>query len=142
LFINLTKSIAIRKLELKELAAYLPYNLKGILTPQKDIVKFTGIVIDVYGSHEVQIDGEGVYALSRFKPILRPLSDLTTICEGSASFLEILEYECGGYRLNSNQFNADYLPYEVVKWLLKHRFDIFNLIPDNLAIDINTLNKE
>lgn len=69
-----------------------------------------------------------------FKPILRPLSDLTdemAIKSGykNASALKLV--------IVSKQ-----LPYQGFENLFKHHYDVFNLIGRNLAVDINTLKED
>jgi hypothetical protein len=32
-------------------------------------------------------------------------------------------------------------PYEILQWFFENHYDVFGLIEENLAIDINTLNK-
>lgn len=129
------------KLELKHLAPYLPYGLKmywenlvgealtpWTLTPSK--VKF---------ALEMQN-----------KPILRPLSDFE-----HDDVIHVEEYLglgqwCDYYDqyfiiwfddAQSVQELALQCPYVIMQYFFKHHFDVFGLIPQGLAIDINTLNK-
>lgn len=118
------------KLELKHLAPYLPYGLTGICTEE-----FTGIET-VYGISYYKGSSD-VYLITSFddldieyfKPILRPLSDLTK-----------KEYKNSFYG-NPLDYKIDELPYKVFIKLLELHFDVFGLIEKGLAIDINTLNK-
>ena len=68
------------------------------------------------------------------KPILRPLSDLTK------------EIKTGGLFLPSYARNISYfevtpfaLPHLEFEWIVKNHYDVFGLIKEELAIDINTL---
>lgn len=99
------------KITLAELSAYLPYGISGILTPQTNIVKLTAIYYCSFGGHEVQINGDGAYALSRFKPILRPLSYLSKDIEHEGKkFTPLIEL----YRW-SNEYNyKQELDYEFI----------------------------
>ena len=141
------------KLELKHLAPYLPYELKFYNISSEEIF---GEVekIDVYFGkiylykplswEKVVIDyvnqSESIY-----KPILRPLSDLTKeIEEGKkpiAEWLMLCKNSKGVWSFDTNDFST----WEVmavineVNLLFKNHFDVFGLIEKGLAIDINTL---
>jgi hypothetical protein len=106
------------KLELKHLAGYLPYDLKGFNQNNK-IVYFTL--------------SDGRYLLDRnFKPILRPLSDLT---QDNADFLS-----GDGYMAVCEEcVYIDEMRYSDVLKLIERHFDIYGLIENGLAIDINML---
>ena len=121
------------KLELKHLAGYLPYELKGF-NQNKKIVYFTL--------------SDGRYLLDRnFKPVLRPLSDLTK--ENVVDMIEYSDFE--SVYFNSNPSDLIFINTEdkiylsdILKnteFLLKNHFDIYGLIDAGLAIDINTINK-
>lgn len=133
------------KLELKHLAAYAPFKIKGFVgNTQRDLTtisidsKFI-FVTSYKGSSEKNMIG-----IDQFKPILRPLSDLTK------------EIEVNGEKFVPN-YNSDFkyfTPYELsyfiesipnglnynqMQKLLEWHFDIFGLIDNGLAIDINTI---
>ena len=137
------------KLELKHLAPYLPYGLKG--TSDNDYVNGVGFQsVDVTGLSETRVSIRKknvmvglLYNYDEFKPILRPLSDLLKFKELFNVVNTIKQFqisEKGFYSLNYAEF-YDYkkLPYEIVNILFKHHFDVFGLIPKRLAIDINTI---
>lgn len=149
------------KLELKHLAPYLPYELKGVVKNYEyketyidnldtisfydKVLTFTGVSSDVYLDNTES--GE-------FKPILRPLSDLTkeelSILFGYHSEDCIVDFEIittpfdeFGY-IEYELFGVGHIStciagYNDLQKLFKKHYDIFNLIPQNLAIDINTL---
>lgn len=153
------------KLELKHLAAYLPYGLKVQHTeflPNKDeiqttliesisdnCVTFTEYCCDYYFN---EIEPE-----CKIKPILRPLSDLTKEIEVNGEKFMPMEklYKHWVGTHTNNQINQKYfseimerlskyddckhIHYCIVENLFKWHFDIFELIHKNLAIDINTL---
>lgn len=109
----------------------------------------------------------GIWTFADFKPILRPLSDLIKedfkeeilrYYENLGIDIKLVNYDSG----NDNPFDitltatsklmddvfTDILinrgstsetPYHFFNWLCKNHFDVFNLIPEGLAIDINTL---
>lgn len=114
------------KLELKHLAGYLPYGLK-----YKDIPDgFEGI--RELGLFDID------WCLVNGKPILRPLSGLTRKeleLEGFDSYIDYLTYENKGSEWTLKA------PFNMVQYLLSQHFDIYGLIENGLAIDINTLQK-
>lgn len=128
-----------KKLELKHLAPYLPYGLK--------------ILCD-YGSNELLIqtltgchsddtifdnDGED-FELSEIKPILRPLSDLEKD-EYNFIYENETDYDSTKDWINmdaESRLTSKY-SYEFWQELFHYHFDVFGLIEQGLAIDINTL---
>lgn len=155
------------KLELKHLAPYLPYGLKykgtygGISTLRKlEYCRPYNKDTDSY-SNEIGVDG---YLIQYIKPILRPLSDLTKLINYGLSsyiFIElfeigdtdgfIYEFDSGNIKLlnllesisiHNNSHDINYLPYPVVEMMYEKHFDVFGLIEQGLAIDINTLKNE
>ena len=115
------------KLELKHLAPYLPYGLEALDYLSKR-VKIIGLKNETYF-----IDSGNIYAygdIQDCKPILHPLSDLE---EFSPAIYDYLINKCEGYTVR--------LQYVDFKTLLENHFDVFGLIEQGLAIDINTLNK-
>ena len=119
------------KLELKHLAAYLPYRLKVKTQKSKDYF--------VVGVHENRIDLNhekylscSIYLDNEILPILKPMSTLPN--------------EIDKISPTPNFFNIDYLintplacSYEVVEKLLELHYDVFGLIEAGLAVDINSL---
>ena len=132
------------KLELKHLAPYLPYRLK-VLSYQrvKSLRSLSSDTLYLYGN---VLKG---YTYKECKPILRPLSDLTKDLYQD----EILIRWGGGLsekatvkwlkavtdEMKLTAYNA--LRFDFVEFMLEHHFDIFNLIPQGLAISINDINK-
>ena len=120
------------KLELKHLAPYLPYGLKMYSENLKGD--------NVY---QWKLKPEHIEDALAFqnKPILRPLSDLTKdshsikLFELCGNIDENLDYLC--------EFNGDLtntsLSFRATQYLFLYHFDVFGLIPEGLAIDINTL---
>ena len=114
------------KLELKHLAPYFPYSLKGkcIYDDSDEIEYLQGI--DISKSRPISTTHDDWY-FNEWKRILRPLSDLTKD-----------EYICL-FIGNLLDYKIDELSYKVFVKLLELHFDVFHLIPQGLAIDINTL---
>ncbi|MEL4307391.1 hypothetical protein [Joostella sp. CR20] len=141
------------KLELKHLAPYLPYSLKVNRYDAYEFFNPLDLMGFSYGKAE--ICNEGILskdiALDKIKPILRPLSDLTKEIEHKGRrFIPEAEIEnlFGSFELNHN---PELLHFKLDSWttwsdlhsvtskLFEWHFDVFNLIPNNLAININDL---
>ena len=130
------------ELELKHLAPYLPYGLKcidGELIGISNHIGWSGIFKAIHGSNHIPICG--------IKPILRPLSDLTKEIEvNGEKFVPIEYFEDKYYTLDLHKQchrlleNEDWIyqtNFMLINYLLKWHFDIFGLIENNLAININ-----
>ena len=124
------------KLELKHLAPYLPYGLKGIET-YKGSIKYLISIDLTLGLKVGDLKEDYLVHFNSFKPILRPLSDLKKDAEIKILVEKTFETSEDGWNEFYNN-PLDY-PYYAVEVLLKHHFDVFGLIPKGLAIDINTL---
>ena len=164
-------------MKIEQLAPYLPYGLivrefgdyldkKDVFLDDHILEKFRHSlrVIDVLENVSVdkQADIETNFnsASRYYKPILRPLSDLTKKIEHNGekfvAFGYIHEY-CLGYKsrfpnrkIFDNEANAwsvtqyikpESLSYNSFKILLEWHFDVFRLIESGEAININTLKK-
>lgn len=138
------------KLTIEDLAPYLPYGLK--IDTKGYFYEFilTPIELDVASFNE-----------KGWKPILRPLSDLTKEIEHNrerfmpSEWFEIgdegnnsEEYDSGNIKLvkniqwaslDSSGHDARRLPYGVVIKLIEWHFDVFGLIEKGLAVDLNTI---
>jgi len=157
------------KLELKHIAPYLPYELKMKHYENNRIGILQGVSTNTLGQPYSLCVNTNWCNYFVYKPILRPLSDLTkeievngkkfvpidvigedfdlNICdcdyvsdwsERGDNFLdyvnEFIEQKHGNHHLN-------FLPFGFIQKLIEWHFDIFQLIPQKLAIDINTLNE-
>ena len=132
------------KLELKHLAAYLPYNLKVIRNGFiGDLIAIMNDEDSIAESFEFKVScsnwWENNTDKNHYKPILRPLSDLIKD-EWSKVFLDSdIDNILSFYQVDKN---LDCIEHYLVNLLLKNHFDIYGLIEAGLAIDINTLNSE
>lgn len=146
------------KLEPKHISPYAPYVLKcHAMGEFKDehADKPEPIEFEVEGLNtgyvEIHEIGRTVTEQIPYKetfPILRPLSDLVK----DEYFSELYLLIGGGWRdyetfkkgmLDHYLYTpVEAMSFRVVQLLLSMHFDCFNLIPNNLAIDINTLNQE
>jgi hypothetical protein len=127
-----------RELTIKDLSAYLPYELKIQGQTHGDIETMTGL-----NSGAVMINHKTIGWADFFdiKPILRPLSTLTEPIEHEGKILvpnEVLGWDVLRYkRRKSGDYPIIYNEtYDVVEKLLEWKFDIFGLIQDNLAIPV------
>lgn len=136
-----------KKLELKHLAAYLPYGLKVQFTPFKNqILDFENIKFVLVSEY--------------CKPILRPLSDLTNQIDWKGQRFYPIERLLSADEDDLNEFyltgnlnphwesfmkitNSRHLirgiDYWMIEGMFEWHFDVFGLIEKGLAIDINTL---
>lgn len=130
------------KLELKHLAPYLPYGLKAVDDFKKERTidwecqSYTNSIVGlnhVIHSQSVQV--------RFFKPILMPLSDLTKEIEVNGEKFVPKEYLQYNYIGESIGMNVATFSHRVVQKLLEWHFDIYGLIENDLAVDINTLKK-
>ena len=86
------------KLELKHLAPYLPYGLKMILEKSGDIRELNGLFIDLGELRfHFNVINRG-QRLWNYKPILRPLSDLTKEIEVDGE--KFMPYLRLGWKMN------------------------------------------
>ena len=140
------------ELELKHLAAYLPYKIEVVRNHSaKNIVNLTSNDLHFIQSNEDKL-------------ILRPLSDLHNDFihnisfetynknpeKFSGKFVNYLEFIWQNTRISERidyyelleEFSDDILEianYHVLQILLKYHFDVFGLIDAKLAVDINCL---
>ena len=152
-----------KKLELKHIVHYLPYNLKIYYNGKAWSIE--SVIMD----NRVLLSNEDETASSFIcviKPILRPLSSMTkeeayelgVLLMGEAD-MEDKEVGIGKMVLMGSiyptlmyqdkededysvmiQFSStgisgiDLIPYDAYEWLFNHHFDVFNLIDKGLAI--------
>lgn len=143
------------KLELKHITPYLPYGLKAEMIDYKR--DYVGKQYDkIIGIHEWSknedwcclTDGGSKPSLNYIKPILRPLSDLTNDIEVNGEkfvpseelAIHLFDYDFLAVVLDGKNTNG--IPFWVIQKLFEWRFDVFGLIENGLAIDINTLESE
>lgn len=121
------------QITIEELSAYLPYKVKVKHATRKgNVKKITELTLS---------DAPWLFRQEYFKPLLRPISQLTTEIEVNGEKfvpIERLEelYQQLGYDNYSSYFIMSYtkrLPYEIVQFLLSLHFDIFGLLDRNLA---------
>ena len=133
------------ELELKHIAAYLPYDLKAqsISTKQVRIVTWTHFSYNIQTVGINHLICEGLL-LDKHKPILRPLSmycgkmiakDAMKLLNCDVSVVhEIWELQDGTKSL-------DQISVKTYNVMCENHVDFDRLIDANLAVDINTLNQ-
>lgn len=134
------------KLELKHLEAYLPYGLKiydGQYTRELTIYSTTYDTIQI-GIYRLFEKGHYDYAMGL--PVFHNLSDLTKEIEvGGERFVPAGKMITHGFHhpfwYELEKFDHRYLYAMDLEKLLEWHFDVFGLIEQGLAIDINTLNQ-
>jgi hypothetical protein len=127
-----------KKLELKHIAAYLPYGVKALKR-------------DMFPPNEYKVTvmkGLRLFMLSQDeKIILRPLSDLTKpITHNGENFVpmeKLRETDAKSFEFYSlfGTEVPDRIPYNLLVLLHEWHFDVYSLIPD-CAIDMNTLTEQ
>lgn len=149
------------KLELKHIAPYFPYGLKcqcmGLHVdeyaenPIPVVVEIVGISTEYVEIHEIGRTVTEQYYLSDIFPILLPLSDLTKEIEVNGErFVPIdrlnklieCELGCNTEILWLTDNSALGVTQEIIPYtekLFEWHFDLYNLIENGLAININTL---
>jgi len=119
------------KLELKHLMGYLPYKLYLLID---DVVcEIEGV--DLHKKDTIIAERVN-YKFTEIKPILHPLSDITRgelEKEGFSSHIDYLTHENKGSEWTLRA------PFNMVEYLLSQHYDIYGLIPAELAIDFDTL---
>ena len=130
------------KLKLKHLTVYLPYNIKAIHKNYKDEKGFLYYPLDL----TERFYSMPTAILINFKPILKPLSQITKEINqnGKTINIDLISFKLLGGRFLSEVLKEgkliDELPHGLVSVLYEYHFDVFGLIENGLAIDINTLN--
>lgn len=130
-----------KKLELHQLAAYLPYGLKVKLLREEYEGVYNEFSFRPYLDYPlgIKINNDIIYAamLTEIKPIVYPFDYLTKeITHNGETFVpteRISEYY--GYDITIGE-PINMMPYIVVQQLLEWKLDVFNLIEKKLAIDV------
>jgi hypothetical protein len=124
------------KLEIKHLAPYLPYSLKGNYEVSEVVPSAK------YELRNKELRNDNIdFFLSYAKPILRPISDLTKEIEVNGEKFVPIDWIKKNYIRETMGLNIATWSYRTVEKLAEWHFDIFGLIENGLAVDINTLKK-
>lgn len=132
-----------KKLTLREIAPYLPYGLKVLLTESNKTAEMF-VLNKILFRHQIQIQTiYGTYGDMYFKPILRPLSDLTKEIEvNGKKFVPIEEIKESQRHLffrEDIENPLEGMQYSEMQKLFSWHFDVFGLIESGLAIDFKKI---
>lgn len=150
------------KLKLEQLTCYLPYGLKVKIIPISNLYEEKITIVDCISSEFITFKQAPDYYFEDkepdidFKPILRPMSDLLKWIEDdrgrkifpaqilwSIDSHEEERWNVYGvipdYWMTCSKVKPEDHDYITFKHFLKWHFDVFSLIPNGLAIDINTI---
>lgn len=129
---------------LQELSGYLPYGLKTVnedeFGTEIDIITGIGLndeCIMFEKSPDFYLSWEENNTI--FKPILRPISDLTKEIEVNGEKFVPIEKLKQNYIGETIGLNPATWSYRSIQKLFEWHFDVFGLIERGDAIDINTL---
>lgn len=150
----------IEGITLKELAPYLPYGLKGDLVNLDyfdsqincELYRIeTGKTKENSKYEVIVIVGDCESDIKDFTPYLRPLSDLTKDIEVNGKrFVPIECFENMYYTLDYRNQCIELMKdprwlnqcdYMLVQHLIEWHFDVFGLIDQGLAVNINDIHK-
>jgi len=156
-----------KKLELKHLAPYLPYGLKGLdeygmYNDLGELLEFELKGINEHLSVPIWYTGDKSYISSRHgrcKPILHPLSDLTKEIEHNeerfvplfkinkmlpddVNIDAVLDFEVSTDSYGTARYISWIMIYEPMQKFFEWHFDCFGLIEAGLAMDINSLKEK
>ena len=137
---------------IKQIAPYLPYDLGiKILNYKSDYVgiEYSTIIGFYYVKnipHFAYFGGSTGKSIGECKFIMRPLSDLTKPCleDGKIPLEELavhlFDREMRDYFYNNvPKGSVNGIPFWVSQKLFEWHFDMFNLIEEGIAIDVNTV---
>ena len=127
------------KLELDYITPYLPYKLICQYKDAEDIQYelVTANIVETKGSKQYGRIGVDVLLKDNsYKPILRPITDIPEFIDDIQPNFTFLDYQIYGDEL------LNYISYSDTILLLKAHFDIFGLIPKNLAISKPIINND
>lgn len=121
------------KLELKHLSPYLPYGLTIRNIMDKSIIEMS-VESEIFKyEQKTSLNGMAnimvVINSNVLKPLLKPLSDLML----PNHILGI------GFRTMNYELTAPAFTLKQYEYLIENHFDVFGLIEQGLAIDINTI---
>jgi hypothetical protein len=140
-----------KELEFKDVShLYLPFELR----PESgSTLTCFAVINDTFNrSHEIVVLNGNVshriqYGL--WKPILRPLSDMThaELCEFvgqrfAFNYCNTVIENISGSMFELHKFLSQFSEYNSIPYLLSKGFDLFGLIPRGLAIDKTTIESD
>jgi hypothetical protein len=141
-----------KKIELKHIAPYLPYNLKYCRVSKsvvtlKNEVKEMGVVSTTGNIHNINNNLLGDYTNVSYLPILKPLSDLTNeelrLAMNKVEFISHIDWTTTEREGIIKRYSYDRwlndIPYVIIQYLFSKHYDVFDLIKKGLAISNSEL---
>lgn len=142
------------QLELKHLAAYLPYGLKLAKCQMNDDYEYDWSLPPRIKDLDIAFIKEAIILNDSIKPILRPLGDLDKQIPWNFKGVDfgkpVRFSDKGFFRSNTSIPYSDFKnltngyfnmsgQIKMFELLYAHHFDVFGLIDAGLAVDVNTL---
>jgi hypothetical protein len=141
------------ELEAKHIAPYLPYKLNFWHTKLRNKQEMSKMKIRKDGDIHVDIESDTLVYISSIndswiKPILRPISDLIKKVQIDNELVVPIEgmfLPCGErdiltkWAMENKCWLGEQISYLVYQDLFENHFDVFGLIEQGLAVDINTI---
>lgn len=131
------------ELEFKQIAAYLPYEIKAQDVATKEIRTVTWLhftyTAETVGLNHLIYEG---LMLVKHKPILRPLSDYFGNKTGREVMDELncsSDVVCEIWELADGRKNLDQISLKTYNVMCENHIDFNRLIESGLAVDINTI---
>lgn len=125
------------KLTIEHLAPYLPYGLK-IHDPNRNMIGLEPLELNCTGGTNYFSLGN-VLQYEELLPILRPMSDIyKSIDDVTHANVLYREFDITDMEFNGSVTHPKH-GYDVYLYLFQYHFDVFGLIEQGLAIDINNL---
>lgn len=115
-----------KELLFKDLAMRLPYGVKVLHNEM--VLPMGAYPSPVKGQIDIETVSNG-----GFKPILRPLSDVTN------EELELMDLEPEDFIHFVEQVESELLPFHDMMLLYKNHVDVDRLIERGIAVDVNTI---
>ena len=140
-----------KELLLKDICARLPYGVKvgttdndGSLENVWEVLWYNTFTEDIKLINSIELDAEKIADISEIRPYLFPMSSMTEEQEKEWNNLSfdpldvVLEGKFNGKEERLQLINKSLI--DPVQWCYKNHFDIYGLIPMDLAIDATNLN--
>jgi len=136
-------------LTIKEIMPYIPYNVRAcIIMRDGNLSASMHLTLDMLiwsNLKDVPTIGRGktqdwLEASYPIKLVLKPMKDLTKEELLNECFDDHIDFLTNEHQENPQRFRIERAPYEMVQFLISKHYDVFGLIPKELAVDINFLN--
>lgn len=125
------------ELELKHLAAYLPYGLCLMYKkrPEHFVVALGAYEPTDTGILYFKADFADWQPITPFLPILKPMCQLTREELKDKGFWTYCDFLTSEHQSDPKRFPIENAPHKMVEYLLSRHYDIFDLISKGLAVE-------